>query len=472
MPAPRLRASWRRSQQYGVPPEEVLPRFTGSVDTGSLLYECGSQVLTGLHATIAGEPVSLMVADPEGLVLLRLCDDAGMRRSLDAVHLAPGFYYSERQAGTNGLGLSLADRAPSLVRAADHYCAELRGYTCAAVPVLDPVTGELAGSINLTTWSDSSSELLLALAQAAAGATSGLMLQRSTGRRTGSAPRGEVFRVVPAAAGGEDPCVSAGWRAALAAARTADAAGRVLAVIGEPGVGKTTLAVRARQRPGPGRRVLHARAPADDGAASWLELWTPELGDPAVHVVVSGTERLPAWAAEELAAALSAARRTDGRPQPFVLTSREYAALPAPLAPLVDAVVEVPPLRLRSDDVMAVAHAVARAERHRPVGFTARAVRALTGCPWPGNTRQLRRVVREAVARADVVDVHHLAPEVLDGGSRPLSRLERLERDEIVRCLTEPGTTVTRAAQVLGIGRATLYRKIAHYGLALPDAPG
>jgi transcriptional regulator of acetoin/glycerol metabolism len=69
------------------------------------------------------------------------------------VHLAPGFSYNERNAGTNGLGLSLADRAPSLVRAEDHYVAELRGYTCAAAPVIEPVTGELAGSINLTTWS-------------------------------------------------------------------------------------------------------------------------------------------------------------------------------------------------------------------------------------------------------------------------------------------------------------------------------
>ena len=131
----RLRASWRRSAEYGVPPDAVLPVFTGSPDTGSLLFECASEVLTGLQTTIANEPVSLMVADRDGLVLARLCSDAAMRRSLDRVHLAPGFSYSERVAGTNGLGLSLADRAPSLVRAADHYCTELRGYTCAAAPV-------------------------------------------------------------------------------------------------------------------------------------------------------------------------------------------------------------------------------------------------------------------------------------------------------------------------------------------------
>ena len=466
--APRVRASWRRSERYGVPPDEVQPLFTGSVDTGSLLYECASQVLTGLQSTIANEPVSLMVADRDGLVLARLCSDAAIRRSLDRVHLAPGFYYSERVAGTNGLGLSLADRAPTLVRAADHYCTELRGYTCAAVPVVHPVSGDLAGTINLTTWSDSSSDLLLALAQAAAGATSGLMLQRATGRAVHSVPRGEVFRVVGPGADTGDPCVSAGWRAAVDQTAAADAAGRVVAVVGEAGVGKATVAAWARRRLGPRRRILHARAPGDDDAAAWLELWTPELRDPDVCVIVSDTARLPAWAAERLGAALDGARRTDGRPQPFVLTAPGFGELPEPLAVLVDAVVEVPPLRHRADDVMPMAHAVARAERHRPVEFSARAARALTSCSWPGNARQLRRVVRDAVSRADLVDVHHLAPEVLDGGRRALTRLERLERDEIVRCLTEPGTTVTRAAEELGIGRATLYRKIAQYGISLP----
>ena len=466
---PRLRASWRRSHDYGVTPDEVIPVFTGTVDTGSLLYECAHRVLSDLQATIANEPVSLMVADSEGLVLARLGDDPGIRRSLDRVHLAPGFSYNERNAGTNGLGLSLADRTPTLVRAEDHYVADLRGYTCAAAPVIEPVTGELAGSINLTTWSATGSELLLGLAQAAASATSALMLVRSGGRTMRPAPRGEVFHVVGGhlAAGDGDPCVSASWRAAVDEAAAAVAAGRVTAVVGEAGAGKATLAATARRRLSGRPRLLHARAPDHGDVAAWLELWTPELRDADTCVIVSGLADLPAWAADELAQILGAVRRTAG-PQPFVLSAPGYPALPGPLAALVDAVVETPPLRHRTDDVLPLAHAFARYERHREVTVTARAARALTGYSWPGNVRQLRRVVREAVSRADVVDVQHLAPEVLDSGSRTLTRLERLERDEIVRCLTEPGTTVTRAAEELGIGRATLYRKIAQYKITVP----
>jgi hypothetical protein len=468
---PRLRASWRRSEQYGLSHDEVTPVFTGSLDTGSLLFDCASQVLTDLQSTIANEPVSLMVADRDGLVLARLGGDRSITSSLDRVHLAPGFFYAERNAGTNGLGLSLADRAPSLVRAADHYCTELRGYTCAAAPVLDPLSGDLAGTINLTTWSDSSCDLLLALAQAAAGATSSLMLIRSTGRTVRPAPRGQVVHVVGGhlAPDAGDPCVSTGWRTAVMEAVTAGAAGRVTAVVGEPGAGRSTVAALARRRLSPRQRILHARAPEAADVAAWLELWTPELRNLDVCVLVSGVQRLPAWAAGDLAEALGAVRRVDAGPQPFVFTAPGFAALPDQLALLVDTVVEVPPLRRRGDDVLPLAHHFAREERHRTLTFTSRAARALAGYSWPGNVAQLRRVVREAASRADIIDVHHLAPEVLDGGSRALTRLEKLERDEIVRCLTEPHTTVTRAAEELGIGRATLYRKIAQYDITVPS---
>ncbi|MFG1924423.1 helix-turn-helix domain-containing protein [Cryptosporangium sp. NPDC048952] len=464
----RLRASWRRSERYGVSPDVVSPVFAESIDTDSLLYDCAGEVLSGLQSTIANEPVGLMVADRNGLVLARLCNDPEIRRSLDRVYLAPGFSYAERDAGTNGLGLSLADRAPTLVRAAEHYTTELRKYTCAAVPVVDPVSGDLAGSINLTTWSESSSELLLALAQAAAGATSALMLVRATGRgAVRPAPRGEVFSLAGGASD-SDPCTSPGWRTASADAVSALAAGRVTAVIGEPGAGKAVLAARARRALSPPARILHARAPEADHVPAWLELWTPELHKPDTFVIVSGVHTLPAWAAGELARLFADVVPPGPVPPPFALTAPEFRLLPDEISVLVDALVEVPPLRRRPDDVLPLARHVARSARRREVTFTARAEAALTAYHWPGNAAQLRRIVRDAVSRATVMDLHHLAPEVLDRGARPLTRLEKLERDEIVRCLVEPNQTMTRAAEQLGIGRATLYRKIAHYRIALP----
>ena len=176
---------WRHgsaARTTAFPLEEVEPVFTGTDDFGSLFFQCGNEVLADLHSTLAGEPVSLMLTDAEGVVLSRLSGDRSLLKSLDDVHLAPGFAYSEREVGTNGLGLALADRMPTLVRADQHYALSLCTFTCAAVPVFDPASGRLEGSVNLTTWSQSSSDLLLALARSAASNTTALMVARSNGR--------------------------------------------------------------------------------------------------------------------------------------------------------------------------------------------------------------------------------------------------------------------------------------------------
>ncbi|MEV0084524.1 helix-turn-helix domain-containing protein [Saccharopolyspora sp. NPDC050642] len=469
--APRLRASWRRSERYGLSVDEMRPAFTGSVDTDSLLYECGHEVLRGLQATLANEPVSMMVTDSDGLVLSRICDDSSINRSLDRVYLAPGFYFAERNAGTNGLGLALADRTPSLVRANEHYCTGLRGYTCAAAPVLDPINGGIAGSINLTTWSDSSSELLLALAQAAAGNTTALMLARGTGRKIRPIPRGEVFRVYADRLQQASPSCSAlspTWTNAVAQARTAFQQGLRVAVVGEPGAGKTALASLARRELAR-ERVLSARPPAPEDIDVWLTLWTPELGKDNTCIIVSGVDALPAWATTELARLFGTVHRAAERLQSFVITARTDGAIPEELRPLVDTVVEAPALRSRPDDILPLTRHFVRQDRGRAAALTSAAERALTSYDWPGNVRQLRKVMREAAAGATTIDLHHLPAEVFTSPGRPLTRLEAVERDEIIRCLTEPGTTVAQAATELGVGRATIYRKMAQYRIRIPE---
>ncbi|MHA3701840.1 AAA-type ATPase lid domain-containing protein [Jatrophihabitans sp. YIM 134969] len=461
----RLRASWQRSRGYGVPLDRPSPVFVGDVDSESLFYECGSEVLHGLARTVANEPISFMATDADGLVLLRICEDATITRSLDRVHLAPGFGFDERAAGTNGLALALADRAASLVRAGDHFCAELRAYTCAAVPVTAP-GGELAGTINLTTWSDASSELLLALAQAAAGTTSALMQARTGSATTSQLHRGEVYRMVVDGwpGPGPDPCSSRPWRQAVAKVREAMLAGRVVALVGERGAGKGAAAARALRDVRPGHQIVRARWQPDDDAAAWLARWTPELAVRGTTLLAGGLAGLPAWAADEFAAAVGAV----GTPAPLVIAEASFDDIPRPLVERVGAVVEIPPLRQRPADILPLAADFARQERRRDIAFAPSARHVLLGFDWPGNAGQLRAVVRGAATRTDVIEAAHLPADIFTGRARPMSRLERVEREEIVRCLTEPGVTVTEAAEALGLSRATLYRKLAHYGLELP----
>ena len=468
--APRVRASWQRSQEYGVSVEEVDPVFSGAYDQESLFFQCGQEVLDDLHRTLVGEPVSLMLTDPVGLVLNRLSGDQQLLRDLDAVHLAPGFSYAERAAGTNGLGLALADRTPTVVRAEEHYSLSLCSYTCAAAPVIDPISGRLEGSVNLTTWSESSHDLLLALAQSAASNTASLMLARAHGRFPRPAPRGEVFRVEaprlePGAGSLRD--LSSAWCEALGSVRDALRVGRRVAVVGEPGVGRTTLVAQAFRDLRPRDRILAASAPEPADAEAWLSLWTPELAKQDTAVVVRDVNTLPAWVAERLHALLVEAAPGAVAGVPFAMTAATFDGIPAALADLVDTVVEVPPLRERPEDVLPLAHRVGLRVRGREIALTPAAERALHDHGWPGNVAELVHVVQRAVSAGDLIDLRHLPADVLSDTRRPLSRIDAFERGEIVRVLTRPGITMQEAAAELGMSRATVYRKVQQYGIRL-----
>jgi transcriptional regulator of acetoin/glycerol metabolism len=469
-PVPRrLLASWQRSEEYGVPQDSVEPVFTGTDDLGSLFFQCGSEVLLDLHRTLANEPVSMMLTDADGVVLSRMSGDHSLLQALDDVHLAPGFAYSEREVGTNGLGLALADRAPTLVRADQHYALSLCTFTCAAVPVLDAASGRLEGAVNLTTWSQSSSDLLLALARSAASNTSALMLARSNGRHPRQTPRGQVFRMeVPRLEPGAGTLhsLSTTWNDAVARAESAIADGKIVAAIGEPGAGRSTMLAQAARHAYPRDRILSASPPAPTDLSTWLDLWTPELGKSHTAVIVRDVDMLPAWAAGQLRDLVNRCRGTSTLP--FALTAERLEDIPPSLAGLVDAVVAVAPLRERPDDVLPLAAHIARRARGRDVVFSPAASRALLGYGWPGNVDQLARVVSHAANRSDIVDVGGLPSEVLAGSSRHLSRIEAFERGEIIRVLSASGITMHDAARELGMSRATLYRKIGQYGIRIP----
>jgi len=464
----RLLASWQRSEDYGVPLDEVQPVFSGTYDDESLFYECGREVLAELHSTLANEPVGLMLTDADGLVLNRLSGDHQLLQALDQVHLAPGFSYSEREAGTNGLGLALADRVPSLVRADDHYSRSLCGYTCAAAPIFDPVSGRLEGAVNFTTWSDARSELLLALAQTAANSTANLMLARSQGHRPRRAARGQVFRIeaLRHVTGTDwELGLSDAWNDALKQAVEALRNGRVVAAVGERGTGRATLLAQAERAINPRGRLLAVRAPEPHDVDSWLKFWTPELSRPQSGFVICDTDDLPVAAAERLHASLLTARRA--ATGAYGMSAERFDAIPAPLAALVDTVVQVPALRDRVADILPLADHLAYRVRGRHVDITPSAARVLTDYAWPGNVSELATVMKDAAVRTDVIDARHLPPELLSRAEH-LPRIKAFERDEMVRVLTRPGIAIEDAATELGMSRATIYRKLAVYGIRLP----
>jgi hypothetical protein len=327
----------------------------------------------------------------------------------------------------------------------------------------------LEGAVNLTTWSKSSTDLLLALARSAAGMMSAMMLARAQGQHPRPAHRGEVFRVQtprlePGA--GTLAALSPPWTSARDLAEQALVAGRVVAALGEPGSGRATLLAQAERRVRPRDRILAARAPAPQDVEAWMALWSPELAKPHTGIVMCDVDALALWAAERLRDLVLAARgvAVDGG-VPFCFTAERFEDIPAPLSRLVETVVQVPPLRERTDEILPLARHLAFAIRGREVTFTSPAQRALLAYAWPGNVEELAGAVRYAATRAEVVDLQHLPPHLLSRSTSRLSRIETFERDEIVRVLFQEGMSMQKAAQELGMSRATIYRKIAHYDI-------
>jgi DNA-binding NtrC family response regulator len=132
--------------------------------------------------------------------------------------------------------------------------------------------------------------------------------------------------------------------------------------------------------------------------------------------------------------------------------------------------VHVPPLRERRADIPLLAEHFLRGH---PVESDAMAL--LTAYPWPGNVRELRNAIERAttLGGAPAVRAEDLPPHIHAAGrsaaviadaTRRQIPLRDLEREYILEVLRQVGGNKSRAAEILGLDRKTLYRKLEEYG--------
>jgi two-component system nitrogen regulation response regulator NtrX len=144
----------------------------------------------------------------------------------------------------------------------------------------------------------------------------------------------------------------------------------------------------------------------------------------------------------------------------------------------------VPPLRERQEDIPLLAdHFMAEFAREygrRIKGFEPGARVTLQQYPWPGNVRELRNVIERLMIMApgDAISAADLGFLDPSGVTRPLGDMppaermtlhearDRFERELILRTLAEQQGNMSRTAEVLGVERSNLYRKMKAFGIA------
>ncbi|MER6155748.1 SpoIIE family protein phosphatase [Streptomyces sp. NPDC001868] len=142
---PSILSSWQRCRSLGLSPDRSDLPFRDDFDRDDRIARAAVPVLDRLASRFAGSAMNISVADANGTVLLRRFGEASLARRLPDIQTAPGFVFAERFAGTNGIGLALAERRLIRVYGAEHFAERSQASACRALPVRDPLSGRIEG---------------------------------------------------------------------------------------------------------------------------------------------------------------------------------------------------------------------------------------------------------------------------------------------------------------------------------------
>jgi two-component system NtrC family response regulator len=152
---------------------------------------------------------------------------------------------------------------------------------------------------------------------------------------------------------------------------------------------------------------------------------------------------------------------------------------------LAEIVLEIPPLRVRHGDASLLAHAFvtrfAAEQRRGNMTLLPETIDAINAHPWPGNVRELENVIKRAVIMADSSAIRASDMGLATAGETEAFNLRQLrdqaERLAVVRALSRMNGNVSKAADLLGVSRPTLYDLMNRFGLkggraAVPEQHG
>ncbi|MCX4807981.1 SpoIIE family protein phosphatase [Streptomyces sp. NBC_01214] len=178
-------SSWQRSRLLGLSPDQSELPFQQDFDVDGPLLRAAEPVLDRLQAIFAGSQTNICLADGHGMVLARRFGEKSMARRLAPIQTVPGFVFAEQFAGTNGIGLSLAERRLCQVYGAEHFAERSQSSACTAIPLRDQLSGHIQGVLCLGYPYTEADPALIPVVRKAAEAIERRLMDQSSAREHG-----------------------------------------------------------------------------------------------------------------------------------------------------------------------------------------------------------------------------------------------------------------------------------------------
>ncbi|UDQ88075.1 sigma-54-dependent Fis family transcriptional regulator [Xanthobacter autotrophicus] len=156
---PAVMASWQRSRLHLIAADRAAAPLVSEAELfrrrhqNNRLVTAARPAMEEARHLLSDAHSMLILSDPDGTIL----EAEGDARALDTgqeVKLQQGGLWCEAEIGTNAIGTALACGRPVQIHAAEHFCAPVQRWTCAAAPVRHPLDREIIGAVDISGSTD------------------------------------------------------------------------------------------------------------------------------------------------------------------------------------------------------------------------------------------------------------------------------------------------------------------------------
>jgi sigma-54 dependent transcriptional regulator, acetoin dehydrogenase operon transcriptional activator AcoR len=153
---PEIIESWERAKKFGVDPFQLqINELIQETDLNRIqekndkLLSFARPDMKYLAQSMEGSETIITISDKNGLIL-DMYGDPSILKEGEKIHFMPGAVWSEEVGGTNAIGTVIKNKQPVQILFTEHFCTGWHDWICAAAPILNPLTGELFGVLDIS----------------------------------------------------------------------------------------------------------------------------------------------------------------------------------------------------------------------------------------------------------------------------------------------------------------------------------